>query len=105
MSGMYTQELLGSSPTWRNSLHLGLGTGAERYPRPVECPRSRHHHLRKVLNSLLLVSSDTLTQLAHYVRKLRTRNLEIGTQFRDSENEQRNLEIVQIPRLRGTYTW
>ena len=29
-------------------------------------------------------------------------NLEIGTQFRDSENAQRNLEIAQIPRLCGT---
>jgi len=32
-------------------------------------------------------------------------NLEIGTQFLDSENAQRNLEIAQIPRLRGTYTY
>ena len=32
------------------------------------------------------------------------RNLEISTQFRDSKNVQRNLEIAQIPRLRGTYT-
>ena len=32
-------------------------------------------------------------------------NLEIGTQFRDSENAQYNLEIAQIPRLRRTYTW
>ena len=32
------------------------------------------------------------------------RNLEIGTQFRDSETAQRNLEIAQIPRLQGTYT-
>ena len=31
------------------------------------------------------------------------RNLEIGTQFPDSENELRNFEIAQIPRLRGTY--
>ena len=31
------------------------------------------------------------------------RNLEIGTQFRDSENALRNLEIAQIPKLRGTY--
>ena len=31
-------------------------------------------------------------------------NLEIGTQSRDSENAQRNLEIAQILRLRGTYT-
>ena len=30
-------------------------------------------------------------------------NLENGTQSQDSENAQRNLEIVQIPRLRGTY--
>ena len=78
----------------------------------------------------MLVSLDALTTLAHYVCKLCSRNLEIvqmycaiprlrkriaqsqdwlrnlgiGTQFRDSENAQRNLEIVQIPRLRGTYT-
>jgi len=32
------------------------------------------------------------------------RNLEIGTQFWDSENAQCNLKIAQIPRLRGTYT-
>ena len=31
------------------------------------------------------------------------RNLEIRTQSRDSENAQRNLEIAQILRLRGTY--
>ena len=31
------------------------------------------------------------------------RDLEIGTQSQDSENVQRNLEIAQIPRLRGTY--
>ena len=68
--------------------------------------------------------------LAHYVCKLRSCNLEIaqtycaiprlrkriaqsqdwlhnlkiGTQFQDSENVQRNLEIAQIPRLRGTST-
>ena len=29
-------------------------------------------------------------------------NLEIGTQSQDSENAQRNLEIAQILRLRGT---
>ena len=32
------------------------------------------------------------------------RNLEIGTQFRDSENVQHGLDIAQIPRLHGTYT-
>ena len=31
------------------------------------------------------------------------RNLEIGMQFRDSENAQCNLEIVQIPRLQAIY--
>ena len=31
------------------------------------------------------------------------RNLEIGAQFSDSKNAQRNLKIAQIPRLRGTY--
>jgi hypothetical protein len=31
------------------------------------------------------------------------RNLEIGTQFEDSENALRNLEIAHIPKLRGTY--
>ena len=32
-------------------------------------------------------------------------NLEIGTQFPDSENAWRNLEFTQIPRLRETYTF
>jgi len=32
------------------------------------------------------------------------RNLEIGAQFPDSKNAQRNLEIAQIPKLRGTDT-
>jgi len=56
-------------------------------------------------------------QIAHWCRaisRLRTgatqsrdcvnpvRNLEIGSQFRDSENAQRNFEFARIPRLRGT---
>jgi len=105
------QKLLGSSPTRRNSLPLGLGTGAER-SQNCGVPLFKASPSLKVLNSLLLVSSDALTPLAHYVHKLRKciaqsqdwlRNLEIGTQFRDSENAQCNLEIAQIPRLRGTY--
>ena len=32
------------------------------------------------------------------------RNLEIGTQFVDLEFAQRNLEIVQIPKMHGRYT-
>ena len=56
-------------------------------------------------------------QIAHMcyaISRLRTcvtqspdclRNLEIRTQSRDSENAQRNLEIAQILRLRGTYTY
>ena len=55
------------------------------------------------------------SKIAHYVcaiSRLRKciaqsqdclRNLEIGTQFRDSENALRNLEIAQIPKLRGTF--
>ena len=31
-------------------------------------------------------------------------NLEIGTQFQDSENAQHTLQIAQIPKLRRTYT-
>ena len=33
------------------------------------------------------------------------RNLEIGTQFEDSENALRNLEIAHIPKLHGTYIY
>ena len=33
------------------------------------------------------------------------RNLEIGTQFPDSENAQHNLKIAQIPKLHGTYSY
>jgi len=75
------QGLLGSSPTRRNSLPLGLGTGAER---SQNCggPRSRQPPSLKVLNSLLLVRSDALTPLAHYVRKLHSRNLEIAQTYR-----------------------
>ena len=51
----------------------------------------------QVLNSLLLVSSDALTPLAHYVRKLRKRTAQ-------SQDWVHNLEIgAQIPKLRGTY--
>ena len=32
-------------------------------------------------------------------------NLEIGTQLPDSKNVQHNLEIAQIPKLRGTYNY
>ena len=35
---------------------------------------------------------------------LRLCNLKIGMQFWDSENAQRNLQLVQIPKLRRTYT-
>ena len=42
-----------------------------------------------------------ITQSRDCVRVLR--NLEIGMQSQDSENAQRNLEIAQILRLRGTY--
>ena len=72
------------------------------------------------LHSRSLVVGRTSIQLqVHAILRLRTRglrNFEIAQmryailrsrtrvmQSRDSENAQRNLEIVQIPRLRGTY--
>jgi len=64
------QGLLGSLPTRRNSLHLGLGMGTERF-QSCRVPPFKASPSRKVLNSLLLVISDALTPLAHYVRKLR----------------------------------
>ena len=45
------------------------------------------NHMAKVKSS----------KIAQYVCAIRLRNLEIGTQFRDSENALRNLEIAQIP--------
>ena len=68
--------LLGSSPTRRNSLPLGLGTGAER-SQTCGVPPFKASPSLTVLNSILLVSSDALTPLAQYVRKLRSRNLKI----------------------------
>jgi len=52
--------------------------------------------------------SGALKQLLSSVMKSRdcvnpVSNLETGTQFRDFENVQRNLEIAQIPRLPGTH--
>ena len=106
------QGLLGSSPTRRNSLPLGLGTGAER-SQTCGVPLFKASPSLKVLNSLLLVSLDALTLLAHDICKLRSRNLEIaqtyctisrlGAQFPDSKNAQCNLKITQIPKLRGTF--
>jgi len=71
------QGLLGSSPTWRNSLPLGLGMGAER-SQTCGVPSFKASTSLKVLNSLLLVSLDALMLLAHYVRKLCSHNLEIA---------------------------
>ena len=57
------QGLLGSSPTQRNSLPLGLGTGVER-SQTCGVPPFKASPSLKVLNSLLLVISDTPTPLA-----------------------------------------
>jgi len=94
--------LLGSSPTRRNSLPLGLGTGAEK-SQACGVPPFKESPSRKVLNSLLLVSSDALTPLAHYVCKLHSRNLEIAQthcaiprlrkRIAQSQDWLRNLEI------------
>jgi len=83
------QGLLGSLPTWRNSLPLSLGTGTERSQTYGGALFKTSPSL-KVLNSLLLVSLDALTLLAHY--KLHSRNLKI-VQFRDCTNVLRSLKI------------
>jgi len=70
------QGLLGSSPTRRNSLPLGLGTGAER-SQTCGVPPFKASPSLKVFNSLLLVSSDAFTPVAYYFHKLHSRNLEI----------------------------
>ena len=57
------QGLLGSLPTRRNSLPLGLATGAER-SQTCGVPPFKASPSVKVLNSLLLVSSDALTPLS-----------------------------------------
>ena len=95
-------SMLGSSPTQRNSLPLRLGTGAER-SQTCGVPPFKASPTLKVLTSLLLVSSDTLTPLAHYVRKLRSHNLEIVQTYctiprlhrriAQSQDWLRNLEI------------
>ena len=63
------RELVGSSPTWRNSLSLGQGMGAER---SQTCGVSlfKASPSRGALNALPLVSSDTLTPLVYYVCEL-----------------------------------
>ena len=53
----------------RSSLSLSLGTGAER-SQTCGVPLSKASPSLKVLNSLLLVSSDALTLLAHYDSKI-----------------------------------
>ena len=63
--------------------------------RNLEIAQSCHCAISR-LRSVAAQSSDCAAIL---------RNLEIGTQFRDSENAQRNLEIAQIPKLRRTYVF
>ena len=116
MSGMYTQTPApGASGKFTNLENLpspGLGMRAER-SQTCGMPLFKASPSLKVLNSLLLVSLDALTLLAHDICKLRSRNLEIaqtyctisrlGAQFPDSKNAQCNLKITQIPKLRGTF--
>ena len=66
------------------------------------------------VNHVAMVKSSKIAQYVCAISRLCQRivqsqdclrNLEIGTQFRDSENALRNLEIAQIPKLRGTYIY
>ena len=65
------------------------------------------------VNHMAKVKSSKIAQYVCAISRLRKRivqsqdclhNLEISTQFRDSENALRNLEIAQIPKLRRTNT-
>ena len=68
--------LLGGLPTWRNSLPLGLGTGAEG-PQTCGVPPFEASPSWRALHSFPLVSSDTVTPLVCYVCKMHSHNLEI----------------------------
>ena len=100
----------GTSGKFANLLPPGLGTGKEK-PQNCRMPPSKSSPSESSQLSPL-VSSDTLTPLVYYARKLIAlvhcanvlRNLKIGTQFPDSENVWHNLKIVQIPKLCRTYT-
>jgi len=70
------QVLLGSLPTRGNSLSLSLGTGAES-SQTCGVPPFKASSSCRALNYLPLVSSDPLTTLVHYIRKLHLYNLEI----------------------------
>ena len=72
----------------------------QRDPQTRGVPPFKASPTRRALNSIPLVSSDTLTLLVHYVCGLCLRNLKISTQF---PVLQRNLKIAQILRLRRTY--
>jgi len=103
------QGLLGRSPIQGNSFPLGLGTGAES-SQTCGVPPYKASPSRRDLNYLPLVSSDTLSLLVHYVRKLHSCNLDIAQTSCavsrlacNSKNAQHSLEIVQILRLCGTY--
>ena len=63
-------------------------------------------HMAKVKSSKIVQYVCTISRLCKCIAQSQDclRNLEIGTQFQDSENAQRNLEIAQIPKLRGTYS-
>ena len=82
------QRLLGSSTTRRNSLPLGLGKGAER-SQTCGVPTFKALPSLKVLNSLLLVSSDALTPLSPLRSQIAL------VQSRDCASVLRNLEIAQ----------
>ena len=64
------------------------------------------NHMVKVKSSKIAQYVCAISRLHKHIAQSQDclHNLEIGTQFRDSENALRNLEIAQIPKLRGTDT-
>ena len=80
----------GKSANLENSLPLGLGTGAER---PWSAP-FKASSFQRALNSLPLVSSDTLTLLVCYVHELRSRNLKDCTNVLHNLKQSRDWHAV-----------
>jgi len=114
---MYTQApgkgLLGSSPTRRRreipdlwSAPVQGITISESSQLSFVSQLARSHPVSPLHSQIALANcARSISRLHKVIAQSQDwlRSLEIGTQFQNSENAQRNLEIAQIARLHGTY--